>query len=137
MTVEHNRVYVALSSIFHVHKTPVLTNCTSTARTRGTLSLRCIKCGKAHFKYSNFSALFLELLTTVNLGKTKEGTRNDYYALRAISNLFLGFLLSRFLHYHYGALSISSSLSGLLHPDGLDETCQLFQPPKLDLSTSS
>ena len=119
MTVEHSHLYVALSSIFHVHETPVLTDYKPAARTRGTHSLRCIKRGKTYFKYSNFPALFFLLFTTITLGKTKEGTRHDYYALRAFSNLFLGFLLSRLLHYYYGALSISCSLSRLLHPDGL------------------
>jgi len=84
-------LYVALSSIFHVHEIPVLTDCTSSARTMGTHSLRCIKRGKTHFKYSIFSALFFQLFTTVNLWKTKEDTRHDYYALRTFSNLFFRF----------------------------------------------
>jgi hypothetical protein len=113
------------------------TDYTSAARTRRNHSLRCTKRGKTHFKYSNFPTLLFQLFTTVNLGKTKEDTLHDYYALRTFSNLFLGFLLSRLLHYHYGTLSISCSLSRLLHPDGLEETCQLFHPSKLDLSTSS
>lgn len=89
MTVEHNHLYVALSSIFHVNEIPVLTDYTSAARTRGAHTLRCIKRGKAHFKYSNFSALFFfQLLTTVNIWKTKEGTRHDYYALRTFLTCF-------------------------------------------------
>jgi hypothetical protein len=129
-------LYADLCSIFHVHYIPVLTNYTSAARTRRTHSLHCTKRGKTRFQCSTFQ-LFFQLFTTVNLGKTKEGTRHDYYALLTFPYFFGGFYLSGLLRYHYGAVSFSCSLSRLLHPDGLEETCQLFQPSKLDLSTSS